>query len=189
MFMESIFIKNEVCMDTEKMVLGFLMSGPKTGYKIKTITGELMVAYDLSLNQIYPVLRKLEAADLIKKEIVFQVGKPNKNVYTITENGKAKFHQTITATPLPVNYHLDFLTKMFFFRFLSRQEVIQQFENEIISIDEQLEELEARQIAVTRDDDEDGTFIYETIVHFIKALKKRYEKELKRRLEKLDNEK
>lgn len=173
-------------MDTEKVILGFLMSGPKTGYKIKMITGELMVAYDLSLNQIYPVLRKLEAADLIKKEVVFQVGKPNKNVYTISEKGKEKFYQNITATPLPVNYHLDFLTKMFFFRFLSREEVIEQFQNEIHSIDEQLEELEERKNAVDRDNDEDGTFIYETIVHFIKALRKRYENELSRRRKQLD---
>lgn len=168
-------------MDTEKMILGFLMSGPKTGYKIKTITGKLMVAYNLSLNQIYPVLRKLEAGDLIKKEIVFQVGKPNKNVYTITEKGKAKFFQTITATPLPVNYHFDFLTKMFFFRFLTREEVLVQFENEINSLEEQLEELEERRGAVDKDDDEDGTFIYETIVHFLNGLKQRYNEELDRR--------
>ncbi len=174
-------------MDTEKMVLGFLMSGPKTGYKIKTITGHLMIAYKLSLNQIYPVLRKLEASELIKKEVVFQVGKPNKNVYTITDKGKEKFYHTITSAPLPVDYHLDFLTKMFFFRFLSREDVLVQFENEILSLEEQIEELDARQDAVKKDDDEDGTFIYETIVHFLRGVKKRYEVELERRRKQLEN--
>ncbi len=120
-------------METDQMILGFLMSGPKSGYKIKNITGKLMMAYNLSLNQIYPALRKLEAGDLVRKEVVFQPGKPNKHVYSITETGRHEFLKSLIQPPIPVDYQLDFLTRAFFFRFLSREEVIEQFEKEISS--------------------------------------------------------
>jgi DNA-binding PadR family transcriptional regulator len=47
-------------METDQIVLGLLMSGPKSGYRIKNITGKLMMAYNLTINQIYPALRRLE---------------------------------------------------------------------------------------------------------------------------------
>ena len=88
-------------MDTDQIILGFLMSGPKSGYKIKNITGRLMMAYNLSLNQIYPALRKLEAADLVRKEVVIQTGKPNKHVYSITEKGRREFLKSLVSPPIP----------------------------------------------------------------------------------------
>ena len=63
-------------MDTDQVILGLLMSGPKSGYKIKNITGKLMMAYNLSLNQIYPALRKLEAGGLYKRMWLFKQVSP-----------------------------------------------------------------------------------------------------------------
>lgn len=168
-------------METDMMLLGFLMSGPKTGYRIKNITGKMMVAYNLSLNQIYPALRKLEMAELVKKEVVFQTGKPNKHMYTITEAGKQAFRQSLTAPPDPINYDLDFLTKLFFFRFLDKDNVLQQFEQEIISLDEQIEEFEQAKPIVDHEGSEDGQFIYSTILSFLQLLRDRYSAELERR--------
>jgi len=168
-------------METDMMILGFLMSGPKTGYKIKNITGKMMIAYNLSLNQIYPALRKLETADLVKKEVVFQTGKPNKHMYTITDEGRKLFKQSLTASPDPINYDLDLLTKLFFFRFLDKESIIRQFEQEIISLDEQLEDFEQVKPIVDQEGNEDGYFIYSTIVSFIQLLRDRYSAELERR--------
>ncbi len=168
-------------MDTGMVILGFLMSGPKTGYKIRHITGKLMMAYNLSLNQIYPALRKLETAGLVKKEIVFQTGKPNKHVYTITEEGREIFRKSLTRPPIPVDYELDFLTRIFFFRFLAKEEVIKQFEQEISSLEEQLEDLEQIKMDSEFEGDEDGRFIFSTIVSMIETLRDRYAAELERR--------
>ncbi len=168
-------------METDQMILGFLMSGPKSGYKIKNITGKLMMAYNLSLNQIYPALRKLEAGDLVRKEVVFQTGKPNKHVYSITENGRHEFLKSLTQPPIPVDYQLDFLTRAFFFRFLSRGEVIEQFEREISSMEEQLEDLGHMKNVAEQSGDENGQFIYQTIVAMIGMLKDLYSKELEKR--------
>ncbi|HOI06709.1 MAG TPA: PadR family transcriptional regulator [Deltaproteobacteria bacterium] len=169
------------------MILGFLMSGPKSGYKIKNITGKLMMAYNLSLNQIYPALRKLESSDLVRKEVVFQTGKPNKHVYSITENGKKEFLRALTAPPIPVDYQLDFLTRAFFFRFLSDEEVIEQFENEISSLEEQLEDLGHMKDDAEHLADANGQFIYSTIVRLIEMLRDVYRTELERR-KKLNND-
>ena len=168
-------------METDQMILGFLMSGPKSGYKIKHITGKLMMAYNLSLNQIYPALRKLEAGDLVKKEVVFQTGKPNKHVYSVTEKGRDMFLKSMTAPPTPIDYQLDFLTRVFFFRFLSHDEMIRQFEHEISSLEEQLEDLDHIKDDAVQLGDENGQFVYHTIVKMIQMLKDTYTSELEKR--------
>lgn len=168
-------------MDTDQIILGFLMSGPKSGYKIKNITGRLMMAYNLSLNQIYPALRKLEAADLVLKEVVIQTGKPNKHVYSITEKGRGEFLKSLVSPPIPVDYQLDFLTRAFFFRFLAREQIIEQFENEISSLEEQLEDLGHMKDGVQEAGDENGQFIYRVIVGMIEMLRDVYRSELEKR--------
>jgi len=168
-------------METDQVILGLLMSGPKSGYKIKNITGKLMMAYNLSLNQIYPALRKLEAANLVKKDVVFQTGKPNMHVYALTESGRENFFKSLSAPPVPIDYQLDFLTRAFFFRFLPKDEVVRQFEQEISSLDEQLEDLEQIRAEVNERGEEDGLFIFSTIVEMIRMLKNRYADELARR--------
>jgi DNA-binding PadR family transcriptional regulator len=169
-------------MDTDQIILGFLMSGPKTGYKIKHITGKMMMAYNLSLNQIYPALRKLEAGDLVKKEVVFQTSKPNKHVYSVTPKGRETFLKSLTAPPTLIDYELDFLTRVFFFRFLSKEEIITQFDQEICSLEEQLEDLEQIKSDAEQLGDENGQFVYRTIVNLIQMLRDTYSAELKRRI-------
>ena len=168
-------------MDTGMAILGFLMSGPKTGYKIRSITGKLMMSYNMSLNQIYPALRKLESANLVKKEVVFQTGKPNKHVYTITEAGRELFKKGLTMPPTPVDYALDFLSRLFFFRFLEKAEIVEQFEQEIGSLEEQLEDLEQIRVVSEHEGDENGWFVFSTIVCLIEMLRGRYTAELERR--------
>jgi DNA-binding PadR family transcriptional regulator len=173
-------------MDTDQVILGLLMSGPKSGYRIKNITGKLMMAYNLSLNQIYPALRKLEASSLVQKEVVIQTGKPNMHVYALTDAGRESFYKALTAPPVPLDYQLDFLTKAFFFRFLSEREVISLFEREISSLDEQLQDLEQIRAEVEARDEEDGLFIFSTIVEMIQTLKNRYAQELAVRRKRLE---
>lgn len=168
-------------MDSDQMILGFLMSGPKSGYRIKYITGKMMMAYNLSLNQIYPALRKLEAGDLVKKEVVIQTGKPNKHVYSVTNKGREVFLKSLTAPPTPIDYELDFLTRVFFFRFLSKEKIIEQFEHEISSLEEQLEDLEHIKTDAEQTADENGQFVYKTIVQMIQMLRDTYTSELERR--------
>ncbi|TFG89539.1 MAG: PadR family transcriptional regulator [Syntrophobacterales bacterium] len=168
-------------METDMMILGFLMSGPKTGYKIKNITGKMVIAYNLSLNQIYPALRKLETANLVKKEVVFQTGKPNKHMYTITSEGEKIFKQSLVESPNPIDYDLDFLVKLFFFRFLDKENILRQFEQEFISLEEQLEDFEQVKPVLDHEGTEDGRFIYSMVVSFLQLLRDGYSAELEKR--------
>jgi len=121
-------------MDVELMTLGFLSSGPKTGYKLNQIFGNLMINYAISLNQIYPVLRNLEGRGLIQKQVVFQEGKPNKNLYTITDEGKQFLKEKLISQPQPLDYHLPFLVRALFFRFLDKEQICAEFRKEIESL-------------------------------------------------------
>jgi DNA-binding PadR family transcriptional regulator len=140
-----------------------------------------MMAYNLSLNQIYPALRKLESSDLVRKEVVFQTGKPNKHVYSITDGGRKEFLRALTSPPIPVDYQLDFLTRAFFFRFLDESEVISQFESELSSLEEQLEDLSNIKDDAEHLADENGQFIFGTIVSMIEMLRNAYRAELETR--------
>jgi DNA-binding PadR family transcriptional regulator len=172
-------------MDIELMILGFLMSGPKTGYRLKAISGKMIMFYTITLNKIYPVLRKLEAGGYIRKEIVFQTGKPNKHLYSLTESGKEYFLQKLKGPPTPIELSNPFLIKSFFFRFLDEEEVIAEFEKEISSIEETLGDLENLKETVASRADTHGQFIYRTTVMKLKNMQKTYQEELSKKKKKL----
>lgn len=167
-------------MDTDQIILGFLMSGPKSGYKIKNITGRLMMAYNLSLNQIYPALRKLEATDLVRKEVVIQTGKPNKHVYSITKRAGRNF-SSLSFLPHPVDYQLDFSYQGLFLP-VSHQGA----DHRAVRERDQLAGRAARgsgahERRCPAAGDENGQFIYRVIVGMLDMLKTVYQNELEKR--------
>ena len=180
-------MEDELSMDVELMTLGFLNSGPKTGYKLNQIFGNLMLYYSISLNQIYPVLRNLEGRGLVEKQVVFQEGKPNKNLYTITEAGRQFLEEKLTSQPQPLDYHLPFLVRVLFFRFLDKKQVCEEFEKEIESLKEQKATLEAMADTVADRADCNGSFAYRTALHLLESLIKWYEAEWEKRRESLDS--
>lgn len=168
-------------MDFELMTLGFLMSGPKTGYRMQEIAGKMMLKYNISLNQIYPTLRKFEEKGFVKKETVIQTARPNKNIYSISEAGRDYFIQRISVPPQPFDYVLDFLVRVLFFRHLTKEQVISEFEKEICSLQEQIDDLDAMEETVKEKADEDGAFCYRTAIHLLRTLRDWYAGEMERR--------
>ena len=74
--------------DVEAMVLGVLQSEPGYGYeiakRIREVSDEM---FKYGEAQLYPALRKLEEAGYVVGEWVMQEGKPNRRVYSITDEG------------------------------------------------------------------------------------------------------
>lgn len=165
-------------MDVELMALGFLMSGPKTGYQMQKIAGKLLLNYNLSLNQIYPTLRKFEASGLVRKETVLQSDRPNKNVYSLTDRGRQFFLERVSGPPAPLDYRLDFLARVFFFRFLEPEQRLRELEKEINSLDEQLDDLRSMDEATRQNADQFGRFAYLTAIHMLQCLRDWYQAEL-----------
>jgi DNA-binding PadR family transcriptional regulator len=165
-------------MDFELLTLGFLNSSSKTGYRMQEIAGKMMLNFNISMNQIYPTLRKFEEKGFVKKEIVIQTARPNKNIYTITAAGRDYFLQRITAPHEPFDYVLDFLVRVLFFRFLSEEQVVKEYEEEINSLQEQIDDLETMEIRVNEKADEYGKFSYRTALHLLRTLRGCYVEEL-----------
>jgi len=167
-------------MDIELMILGFLMSGPKTGYRLKAISGKLIMFYSITLNKIYPVLRKLEDGGYIKKEIVFQTGKPNKHLYSLTGSGKEYFFEKLKEPTAPLEMGNAFFTESFFFRFLDQKQISSKFEKEIESLGEAIDDLKSLKSKVESQADEHGQFIYRTTILLLKTMQKACRAELSR---------
>jgi DNA-binding PadR family transcriptional regulator len=159
-------------MDIELMVMGFLMSGPKTGYRLKTISGKMMMFYGITLNKIYPILRKLEAASQVKKEIVFQTTKPNKHLYSLTNSGKKLFLKKLTAPPVPIELNHPFFIRVFFFRFLEKKQIASEFMKELQSIEELIGDLNKQLPAVDSDADEHGQFVFNSTLRMLETMHK-----------------
>ena len=76
-------------MQGKDIILGILSKKERSGYEINDILqNQLSYFYDGTYGMIYPTLRKLEKDGKITKEVVIQDGRPNKNIYAITESGK-----------------------------------------------------------------------------------------------------
>jgi DNA-binding PadR family transcriptional regulator len=161
-------------MDFELLTLGFLNSSPKTGYRMQEIAGKMMLNFNISMNQVYPTLRKFEEKGIVKKETVIQTARPNKNIYSITEAGRDYFFQRITGPHEPFDYVLDFLVRVIFFRFLSEEQVVKEFEKEINSLQEQIDDLEMMEEKVNEKADEYGQFCYRTALHLLRTLRDSY---------------
>ncbi|OPA75568.1 hypothetical protein BVG16_19690 [Paenibacillus selenitireducens] len=124
-------------MNSQDVILGMLLKGPKSGYDMKQkFQSTFSFFYDASFGTIYPTLSKMEALGYITKESIIQEGKPNKNIYSITPSGREKFQEYIHSPMESEVYRSDFLMRLFFGEFVDKAVIIGWFERKI-------EELEA----------------------------------------------
>ena len=76
-------------MNSQDVILGIIMYHSLSGYDIKhKLETIFSYFYNASYGTIYPTLSKMEKEGMITKESVIQEGRPNKNVYSITEEGQ-----------------------------------------------------------------------------------------------------
>ncbi|NBD24008.1 PadR family transcriptional regulator [Paenibacillus glycinis] len=102
-------------MNSQDVILGLLHRQPLSGYEIKQMLEmPLSFFFDASFGTIYPTLAKLEAQGYILKESVIQESRPNKNVYSLTEAGRAQFQAYLESPVEKDSYRSDFMVRMFF---------------------------------------------------------------------------
>ena len=134
---------------TRYAILGMLLDGPCTGYEIKSLMGRSTAYFwRESDSTIYPMLKVLAEEGKALSEIVY-VGKKKKEVFSITESGRAEFKtwlESPTGSETPRN---EFLLKLFFVTdqeemlrlFQERLEKIEKIHDEYKKIEERLESL------------------------------------------------
>ena len=129
-------------------ILGLLNSQPMTGYDIAK---EFSVGarpfsnfWNATHGQIYPELAKLTKENLIVFEVIIQGKALEKKLYSITEAGKKDFMDWHTKDdPLPPTSKDVFRLRAYFTDFLSKEDTIKLFYNEIDKHKLKLKHLEA----------------------------------------------
>ncbi|HTY22102.1 MAG TPA: helix-turn-helix transcriptional regulator [Desulfomonilaceae bacterium] len=139
-------------MDVQSVLLGFLMHNSMTGYDLKKAFSMSFSFFSgLSYGSIYPALKKMEKLGLISKTVEIQDGAPNRKVYTITEEGRKVFLESLRTPLMPERHKSSFLMRLFFFAYLAPEErkaIAIQHLNSVEQMRNQLEtfgpEIEAR---------------------------------------------
>lgn len=102
-------------MNIQDVILGILSKKPHSGYEIKQHFEEYFsFFFDASYGTIYPTLNKMESLNLLTKESVQQEGKPNKNVFTITDAGMEQFQAYLQAPAEKEVLRSDFFMHLYF---------------------------------------------------------------------------
>lgn len=79
-------------------ILGLLKNRSCHGYELQMKFDEVAAAvWPLKAPQLYATLNRLEQGGLVVKERVEQTTRPDRNVYSLTESGKAEFNSWLTA--------------------------------------------------------------------------------------------
>lgn len=113
-------------MSLKYALLGFLNYYPMTGYELKKFF-DTSVAHFWSAeqSQIYSALKQLEAEDLVEMRVEVQTDRPNRKVYSITEDGRAELLEWLATPAEPEQVREPVLIKLFFGRALERRQLIE----------------------------------------------------------------
>lgn len=110
-------------------ILGLINYNAQTGYEIMTtFRHSLNYFWNAQTSQIYRELQAMEKAGWISRNHVAQSGKPDRNVYSITESGKAELIHWLREESIPRSGRSPLLLKTFFLGECSAEENIAFFE-------------------------------------------------------------
>jgi DNA-binding PadR family transcriptional regulator len=114
---------------TSYVVLGMLAMGPQSGYDIKQLADiSTRHFWATSYGQIYPELRRLAAADLVKGEDASR-GTRQRTVFHLTQKGRQEF-KTWVADPAITSCEIrdEMLLKLFFADAMPRKDTVRHLE-------------------------------------------------------------
>lgn len=94
-------------MSLKHVILGFVEMSPLSGYDLKTMFDSSVKFYwSATHTQIYRTLDEMLADGWLNVEIVPQTERPNKKVYSITEQGRAELRRWLELPfDLPSSHH------------------------------------------------------------------------------------
>jgi PadR family transcriptional regulator, regulatory protein AphA len=118
-------------MSLQHAILGILNYEPKSGYDLNLIFNKSINHFwPASLSQIYRELGSLEKNGFVSSSVKTQEERPDKKIYTITEDGGKKFIEWLSDFPeiLHTPKRDDFMVRVFFGSKLGDKELKIQFE-------------------------------------------------------------
>jgi DNA-binding PadR family transcriptional regulator len=131
-------------------ILGLLNYGEMTGYEIMTaFRDSLQFFWTANTSQIYRELQTLKKNGFVTDRKVEQQGKPDKNIFTITDEGREELKTWLRKEDYG-NRNMGLLMKTFFAGELSPEENIERFRHIQAGCDEFLKGLSKADSAVDR---------------------------------------
>lgn len=125
----------------DKILLGFLLDGEKTGYKIKKIMERsTRFFFNTSLGSIYPAFKKLAKEGCVKMRQEVNDGRVKK-IYSITDKGRETFQEWLQQDIMVPKIRHEALLKVFFYSNLTEDERKAQIKSYLAQLEEQVEEL------------------------------------------------
>lgn len=127
----------------ESVILGFLTYKDLSGYEIKKWMSDSTAHFiNASFGSIYPALKRLEKKGYVT---VNKMKRNNRQVneYQLTDEGHSAFMTWLQSPVEFSQYNYEYLAKMFFYRYLTKEEICNQIEDLVRQIDEKIQSLEA----------------------------------------------
>ncbi len=113
-------------------LMGKLAQGDQTGYELSLIMGPPRnFIWEAKHSQIYTVLAGLAKEGYVTFSQVIQDSRPNKKVYTITEQGRAALREWVLHSPTPEPHRYEFAMKVVSLWTLSPTEALQVIRDQI----------------------------------------------------------
>jgi PadR family transcriptional regulator, regulatory protein AphA len=110
---------------TEFAILGLLAEEPRSGYDIKKDVEErLSHFWSESFGHIYPMLRRLHGRGLVERSVERQEGRPDRNVYSITSEGRAALQAWFAEPPPPQRPRNEILLRIFLGRHADKEHLL-----------------------------------------------------------------
>ena len=133
---------------TARVILGMLELGVRTGYDIKkAIDTSTRFFWGASFGQIYPELKRLRRAGLVRAEQQPR-GKVKRTAYSLTPKGEGALHEWLTDTEtFTFEMRDEGLLRLFFGDALSREEVVANLRSEAGYLDAALSQFREIEVA------------------------------------------
>ncbi len=123
---------------TRYAILGMLLDGSSTGYEIKSLMGRSTVYFwRESDSTLYPMLKILAKEGKVQSKTVY-VGKKKKEVFSITDTGRAEFRTWLEGPTGSETARNEFFLKLFFVT--ERGEMIRLFQERLEKAERTFEE-------------------------------------------------
>lgn len=125
----------------DKILLGFLLKGDKTGYQVKKeMEGSTNFFFNTSLGSTNPAFKKLEKNRMVTSKKVIENGRLKK-IYSITEKGKKYFNNWMNSEIVIPKIKNEMLLRVFFFSNIEQNEKEKILKDYISNTEEKIEKL------------------------------------------------
>lgn len=106
-------------------ILGLLNYHDMTGYEIMEVFRDsLQFFWNAQTSQIYRELQGLEQKGWVTKTVVPQMGKPDKNVYSVNESGREELLKWLADDRLNISAKVPVLMKVFLWGRGTRKKIL-----------------------------------------------------------------